>query len=666
MAALLVASCVSDPTTDGSAMSEESAIERKFVNSPECASTTSLLVSVDAETAALWRSSEDATRSGVAVADVAAEELGIAAIEPLVDLTMNAERKREYGLDRWFILHFEEEAGVEHVAQRFATMPIVDHVQFNTLINRPSVMVFPATERVDQTRAEAMPFNDPMLPDQWHYDNRGQLTKDQYRNGCEEGEDINLFAAWQYETGSRDVIVAVLDEGVCYTHPDLAGNMWVNEAEQNGAAGVDDDNNGYVDDIYGINATKKGSGNITWDLPGDAGHGTHVAGTVAAVSNNGIGVSGVAGGSGSGDGVRIMSCQIFDSTSNTSSVVCTVRAATYAADMGASILQNSWGYPVSRQMTDNEYGQMYSSELQALKYFRDASNCPAMDGNVVIFAAGNDIKPYSDYPGAYNEFISVASYSADGAPAYYTNHGPGVNVSAPGGEYDVWTGGDLSCVLSTVPSTIIVDGAPIGTDYAYMQGTSMACPHVSGIAALVLSYALKNGITITNDEMCEILTSSVRSFTTRNFLGSKPAYDSSIQQYIDIILSEYRGTMGTGKIDALYAILNLRGTTCVPIVAGEQAVIDINQYLGDGATSVKVYSDPVISDEVRTRLGITNDQLFGNKIYMECANAGIGTIKVQFIAGGDKAGGGASIGGMLIEKELVLVVRETNDAGGWM
>ena len=105
------------------------------------------------------------------------------------------------------------------------------------------------------------------------------------------------------------MIVAVTDHGVEYDHPDLAGNMWVNEAELNGTPGVDDDNNGYVDDIYGWNVILD-SGTIN---PGT--HGTHVAGTVAAVNNNGIGVCGVAGGTGNGDGARIMSLAIFDSTS---------------------------------------------------------------------------------------------------------------------------------------------------------------------------------------------------------------------------------------------------------------------------------------------------------------------------------------------------------------
>src|SRR5690606_32622960 len=132
----------------------------------------------------------------------------------------------------------------------------------------------------------AGPANDPMLGDQWHYNNTGQV------DGTP-GSDISLFQAWSIETGSPDVIIGVTDGGAQVNHPDLAANMWINEDEIPGN-GIDDDNNGFVDDIHGY-----GFGDNSPTIAPDD-HGTHVSGTIAAVTNNGLGVAGVAGGTGSG------------------------------------------------------------------------------------------------------------------------------------------------------------------------------------------------------------------------------------------------------------------------------------------------------------------------------------------------------------------------------
>lgn len=128
------------------------------------------------------------------------------------------------------------------------------------------------------------------MDQQWHYRNPGTLAP------SVKGADINLWEAWQYETGSSNVIVAVIDEGIQIDHPDLVNNMWVNEAELNGTENSDDDGNGYIDDIYGYNFVSN-SGNVT-----SMTHGTHVAGTIAAENGNGIGVCGIAGGNGETSG----------------------------------------------------------------------------------------------------------------------------------------------------------------------------------------------------------------------------------------------------------------------------------------------------------------------------------------------------------------------------
>ena len=671
LVALFASSCVKDLTSEPATQSEIVAA-KKIINTSENAVAGELVLFVDEETADLWASSTEATRSGSDALNTAISEFGATSIEPVFNMAINGAEKRAYGLHRWYVAKFDEEANLEVVAEKFAAAKEVKRVQYSTALARPQVRAVPVSESV-ATRADGdMPFNDPMLELQWHYDNQGLQS---LFPGAVKGEDINAFAAWKHETGNRDIIVAVVDEGVKYDHPDLVDNMWVNEAEKSGQPGVDDDGNGVVDDVHGY-CCSRGNGNITWNegsfkvvdgityWDGDVGHGTHVAGTVAAVNNNGIGVSGVAGGTGNNDGVRIMSIQIFNGDTG-STLAQNAKGIEYAADNGACILQNSWGYPLreGQTMSDNDYQSGFSVELSAIRYFVGKSNCSAMQGNIAIFAAGNDGKATADYPGAFNEFISVTAYAPDGLPTSYTNYKYGCNVSAPGG--DLWVEGRSyryeGTVLSTLPSECIDVNtlAPYGTDYGYMQGTSMACPHVSGIAALVLSYALDNGIMLTNTQLNEIITSSVRNIDDR-LTGVKPIYIGNMS------LDPYKGNMGTGKIDALMAIQSVRGALCVPAHVGEEVEINISSLLGDGNIKVTGYSDYVISPETRNRLDIKNDTYFSGKVYLTCHNAGVGVITVKYIAGGNAVGGGNTTGGKLMEKDIVLVVRDFNNNAGWM
>ena len=630
----------------------------------------------------MTRSGGEATRSGIPSTDEVLDLLNAYSFERVFPVdSRHEERTHEAGLHLWYIVRFDGSEPLDKAYARLAELGEVSKLQYNHRIypsyNRNAKPHFISCEEADSratTRSTTtdMPFNDPMLELQWHYDNQGLQS---LFPGAVKGEDINAFAAWKHETGNRDIIVAVVDEGVKYDHPDLVDNMWVNEAEKSGQPGVDDDGNGVVDDVHGY-CCSRGNGNITWNegsfkvvdgityWDGDVGHGTHVAGTVAAVNNNGIGVSGVAGGTGNNDGVRIMSIQIFNGDTG-STLAQNAKGIEYAADNGACILQNSWGYPLreGQTMSDNDYQSGFSVELSAIRYFVGKSNCSAMQGNIAIFAAGNDGKATADYPGAFNEFISVTAYAPDGLPTSYTNYKYGCNVSAPGG--DLWVEGRSyryeGTVLSTLPSECIDVNtlAPYGTDYGYMQGTSMACPHVSGIAALVLSYALDNGIMLTNTQLNEIITSSVRNIDDR-LTGVKPIYIGNMS------LDPYKGNMGTGKIDALMAIQSVRGALCVPAHVGEEVEINISSLLGDGNIKVTGYSDYVISPETRNRLDIKNDTYFSGKVYLTCHNAGVGVITVKYIAGGNAVGGGNTTGGKLMEKDIVLVVRDFNNNAGWM
>ncbi|MDE5661214.1 MAG: S8 family serine peptidase, partial [Muribaculaceae bacterium] len=344
-------------------------------------------------------------------------------------------------------------------------------------------------------------FNDPQLPSQWHYRNFGNTGT------AVEGADINLFEAWKTETGKSDVLVAIIDGGVDYKHEDLAANMYVNLAELNGKPGVDDDGNGYVDDIYGYNFCTN-SGEVY-----PHSHGTHVAGTVAAVNNNGIGVAGVAGGDGTpGSGVRMISCQVFDSRAGAADGDFAA-AIIYAAEMGATIAQCSWGWDAP------EYYEQ--AVLDAIDYFTETARSDRMTGGLCIFASGNMGATGNYYPAAYDKVVAVAAMTNELAPASYSNYGEWVDVIAPGGLLDY---GEAGGVLSTLPNN----------EYGFNEGTSMATPHVSGIAALILS---KHGSkSFVNESLRTQLTTSVNDFY--GFRNN----------------SKYEGLYGSGFIDAAKAL----------------------------------------------------------------------------------------------------------------
>ena len=180
-----------------------------------------------------------------------------------------------------------------------------------------------------------------------------------------------------------------------------------------------------------------------------------------------------------------------------------------------------------------------------------------------------------------------------------------------------------------------------------------------------LQYQLiKSQQIITTAKLNELLTTSVRGFGSMK-QKSKTAYNAYGQSFT-FDLTKYDNAMGTGKLDATLAIMNLRGATCVPVVTGEEIEIDINKIFGDQNLTLTLTKDYVISDEVRERLGIEGDTTFSNLLILTCKKPGIGVITVRFIAGGEKLGTGNTPGGKLIEKELVLISRENNDNGAWL
>lgn len=564
--------------------------------------------------------------------------------------------EHEYGLDRWYVV--EGEGPIESIlVERLAAVHEVAVVQNNMSVPVATDNdVYPVSAELT-TKGDyvGVPFNDPNLSLQWNMRNTGNsaIAKTAYKGG-----DINVFDVWTGITGGDpSIVVAVVDEGVKYTHPDLKQNMWTNTAELNGEAGVDDDGNGYVDDIYGYNFIDDGQ--ITWTDPDDSGHGTHCAGIIAAVNNNGIGVSSVAGGTGKNDGVKIMSCQIFSGKKGGDSYT-SANAIKYAADMGASIISCSFGYKGGAFLSDKSYRNYSSLESDAIAYFEASKNNDVLDGGVAIFSSGNDGLPYAEYPGALHEIISVSAFGPDYLPAYYTNYGPGCNIVAPGGDVKLApsSGGDFyaSGILSTLPSEVNK-----GKDYGYMQGTSMACPHVAGVAALGIARLKQLGKTMTAKKFKEQLVTSANDFDSR-INGKKSYYDGST-----LDLAPYLHKMGTGSVDAWLFMMKLEGVPCLQAKEGENQWLDLSKYFGTSSVNL-TYLGVETSPEAYESLGLQQDPYIKyGRLYIYPTKCGSAKITIKAIGGGTAIGGDDAIGGMEISQVVSIVVRSFKSTnGGWL
>ena len=411
-------------------------------------------------------------------------------VEPLFPVNERfRERHAAYGLDLWFNV-ITDDYGVGT-----RSTPMYDSIPGIRTIELPQ-----------KTVRYGMPFNDPQLSNQW-YLNNGAVFPFQ-KAGC----DINLFDAWNIETGSSEVIVNVNDAGFDLSHPDIAAHNWVNEAEYYGTPNVDDDGNGYVDDKFGYNFVSDNSNMVEDD------HGTHVAGVISAINGNELGISGIAGGDGSPEsGVRLMYCLVMSEGYSSADAS---RAFVYAADNGAVISQNSWGLL--------DHTSFPKSLKQAIDYFCDNAGLDEkgdqtgpMAGGVVIFAAGNE-NSEENAVASYDRVISVGALGPGFEKASYSNYGEWVDILAPGGDANVSSLGP-ALIFSTVS-----DGK-----YGYLQGTSMACPMVSGVAALIVSHFGGKGFTA--DMLKERLLATANPKCLE--------YNKS-----------FRGKLGVGMVDALAAL----------------------------------------------------------------------------------------------------------------
>ena len=337
-------------------------------------------------------------------------------------------------LKRTYLLRFAPDAPLEDLRTVYEQSPLIEAVEYNYL--RP-------------TLADPVIPNDPMYPEQWNL----PLVK--------------MPQAWAIEKGDRNVVIAIIDSGIDYRHDDLAPKAWINPGEvpENG---LDDDGNGYIDDVYGWDFTDAPNLQAEGDyLEGDnepideKGHGTHVAGIAGAMPDNGIGVAGVAW------ECPLMAIRAGLSLGGSSRMQDDDSAAAivYAVDNGASVINMSWG-----------------SERRSF-VIQDAIDYAYARGAVLVAAAGNSQKPAAIFPAGYRKVIAVASTEQNQQRFYQSNFGASVDIGAPG-----------NVILST----------QINNQYRLLTGTSMASPHVAGVAALLLA----KRPALTHEEVRHILIST--------------------------------------------------------------------------------------------------------------------------------------------------------------
>lgn len=380
-------------------------------------------------------------------------------------------RTHEAGLDRWYEVWFDAATPLTKAAVSLEDLPGVLEVEYRPVTHKAYDETVTYVSPSPAAAPAGFSFDDPEFSKQW------DLYNDGAANGKTLGCDINVIPVWQnYTTGNRDVIVCVVDGGIDCDHEDLSTNLW-NDPNRPAVHGFN-----FMDNSINILKTN---------------HGTHVAGTIAAVNNNGKGICGIAGGDYAKgiQGVRLMSAQIFKEDEEGGANGA--RAIKWGADHGAVISQNSWGYKTIDYVPN--------SDKMAIDYFNTYAGMDEngyqvgpMAGGLVVFAAGNENTDFGA-PGYYEGALAVGSIGADFYRAYYSCYGDWVDVAAPGGDYQKGYQ-----IYSTLPDN----------RYGQMQGTSMACPHVSGVAALIVSKCGGEGFT--RDMLWNRIVNTAKDISAQN------------------------------------------------------------------------------------------------------------------------------------------------------
>ncbi len=482
---------------------------------------------------------------------------GLYSESPEVELDRDLHRAWEF--HRWFDLSFPSDIDVIETARSFLELPEVDMAE--PVYIKKTVEPFERTVVGDidsyPTRWEP---NDPNFGEQWGLHNTGQTIR-----GSEgrEGSDIGAVEAWDLEKGYNDVIVAVMDNGIDYEHEDLVGNLWPDIGPQG---------------IF----TPRNS------------HGTSVAGVIGAVSNNDLGIAGIAGGSGSDDGVRIMACNVINTNATYSSRVL------YAVRHGAAIMNNSWIY--------NTPCVYNASDLNAIDYFNNNAGSFIMDGGLTFFAAGNANSSDRYYPSYYQGTIAVAALDNRDVRSSFTNYGDWIDMSGPG-----------TNIMTTGRSAGIAGG------YEILSSSSLAVSMVSGAAALVASYTYRNGLVFTNDLIEDLLVEHSDNVNdiNPNFAGRLGSGRVNISRVLNRINNFYIDQRNPQAFNAL-----TQSTT--EILLTWQA-----NETGDDIMIVSHY-EPDIGSPIDGEDYEAGDEIPGGGVVIYCEDSGLNQYLYRNLRGGRK------------------------------